>query len=79
VNPLLPAVIPTRLGAVLSGRSLRSFKRDLEPLCRAAGGISLSALESRLGVYFEPAAYLAAERRLDALRARERHSKRTAT
>lgn len=75
---LLPAVIPNRLAAVLAGASLKRFQRDLLPRCAAVGGVSLDALEKALGVEFEPAAYLAAQRRLDGTRRRERTSKRSA-
>ena len=74
-SPLLPAVIPARLAAVLAGASQKRFTRDILPRCAAIGGVSLEALERTLGVEFEPAAYLAAQRRLDATRARERTSK----
>lgn len=77
-HSLLPAVIPNRVAAALAGASLKRFLRDVHPRCAAIGGTSLDALERVLGVEFEPAAYLAAQRRLDATRARERTSKRIA-
>ena len=74
-DPLLPATIPIRLAAVLAGRSLKGFQRDLLPRCETIGGVSLAALERTLGVEFEPYTYLAAQRRLDATRTRERRGK----
>jgi hypothetical protein len=74
----MPALISSRLGAVLSGRSYKAFCRDLRPQCVDAetGKIDLARLESVLGVGFEAAALWHAERRLDRTRDREMKAKR---
>lgn len=70
---MLPASLPIRLAAAITGRSEPSFRRDVLPRVLGDDGrVSSSLLEREMGREVPAEEYVAAQARLDGRRRRER-------
>ena len=68
-SPLLPRTTKIRHAAILSGRSIAGFTRDVLPGVWTLGGrVDTTKLEMAIGVELTPSMWLAADRRLGAAR-----------
>ena len=77
--PLVPARLPIRTAALLSGLSEPTFRRViLDDVRSEDGGVSRAGLERYLQREIGPETYLAAVNALEPRRARERRYKRIA-
>ena len=75
----VPPHLPIRVGAALTGRSERAFRRDVWPLVRDdRGNVSLAGLQGYMQREIRAETYLAAVASLEPRRARERAYKRNA-
>jgi hypothetical protein len=80
-SPLLPKTTTLRHAAILAGRSIRSFTAGVFPSVATADGLAVDTdkLERVLGFEISPAAWMAADRRLDHRRANQAaHARGTA-